>query len=396
VVVSFTIMTVAWIPYYSFGVFFTPMLTEFGWSRALTSGAFSTAQVIRGLFGIVMGRLNDKAGPRLVLTVCGLLLGLSFILMYTINSLWQFYLYFTFLMGIALGGFWVPITSTTTRWFTRRRATMTGIVITGTGLATLIGAPFASFLLSILNWRIAYALMGVGVILIIPACAQFLRREPGEMGLSPDGGKIDPKAEKKGLSGVSLSEALHSSQFWFYFFAGTCMAYSVFTVTVHIVPYALDLKLSPVAAASVLAAYGGMSLVGRLILGNAADRIGERKIYLYGFIIVAASLIWLLLAHETWMLYVFAGIFGMAQGGMGTVGSALLAEMFGLRSHGLIFGVGSAGYTFGAALGPFASGFLFDLTGSYQLAFIACLIIIIIGLILAALLIIHKSRYNFT
>ena len=111
------IMLTIWIPYTAFGVFFKPVLTEFGWTRALTSGAFSLAMIISGLLTIVMGALNDKFGPRVVLTLCGSLLGLGYLLMSQVNAIWQFYLFYGVIIGIGMGGSVIPLLSTVARWF---------------------------------------------------------------------------------------------------------------------------------------------------------------------------------------------------------------------------------------------------------------------------------------
>jgi MFS family permease len=382
----FLIMLIAWIPYYSFGVFFTPMLAEFGWTRAVTSGAFSASQIVRGIAGIWMGRLNDKAGPRVVLTICALLLAPGFVLMYFVHSLWQFYFFFAFLMGMGLSGFWVPVLSTVARWFVKKRATMSGIAMTATGLATLIGAPIANMLLSIYDWRISYVILGIILLLTIPFLARFLRKEPSDVGQFPDGEQRSPDLKKAEPAGLSLAEAMWTTHFWLYFFAAMSIAYCTFTLMVHIVPHALGLNMSPAGAAYVLAAYGGLNLIGRLALGNAADRIGDRQIYLIGFIITSISFAGLILASDVWSLFLFVSLAGLAQGGMGAVGSPLLADLFGLRCHGLIFGVANVGYTTGAALGPIITGYIFDVAGSYQEAFILCTVISVIGLGLSILL----------
>jgi MFS family permease len=379
-------MMLAWIPYYAFGVFFTPMLTEFGWTRAITSGAFSGSQIVRGLAGIVMGRLNDKVGPRIVLTSCAIFLGIGFLLMFFIHSLWQFYLVFTILIGIGSSGFWVPLISTVAKWFVKRRSTMSGIVMMSTGVATLVGAPVANLLLHIFDWRFSYVLMGISILLIIPFSAQFLKRDPSEIGQSPDGEIRDLQKQKVAPAGVPFAGAVKSNQFWLFFTATTCLGYCIFSVTVHIVPYAICLNISPVEAANILATFGAVSLIGRIVLGNAADRIGDRLLYRVGFIITTLSFFLLTISTQTWMLYLFAALFGLIQAGMGTVGSPLLAELFGLRSHGLIFGVANFGFAMGAALGPFISGYVFDLTGSYQRAFAVCSAVGFIGIIMSLLL----------
>ena len=92
----------------TFGVFFTPMVTEFGWSRALISGAFSLCMLMQGLATILMGGLNDRLGPRIVLTLCGFLLGLGFLLMSQVSTAWQLYLFYVVIIGIGMSGVLVP------------------------------------------------------------------------------------------------------------------------------------------------------------------------------------------------------------------------------------------------------------------------------------------------
>ncbi len=129
-----------------------------------------------------------------------------------------------------------------------------------------------------------------------------------------------------------------------------------------------------------------MNIAGRFILGSIGDRIGNRHTIIIVFILTLAALIWLIPAREMWMLYLFAAAFGLAHGGMGPLGAPLVAELFGLRSHGLLFGVMGLGFTIGGAAGPLLAGYIFDLTESYQLAFLSCAAISIIGLILIILL----------
>jgi MFS family permease len=165
-----------------------------------------------------------------------------------------------------------------------------------------------------------------------------------------------------------------------------CFGYSLFSVSVHIVPHAIDSGLSATSAASVLATMGGMSIVGNVILGSAVDRIGDRRVFIIGFILMAAALFGLTLAGKAWMLYLFSAIFGFAYGGCAASESPLVAGLFGLSSHGLILGVIDFGFTIGAAIGPFVAGYIFDVSGSYHLAFQVIATICIVGSLLAALL----------
>jgi len=174
VAAGFLIMTVMWGTYYSFGIFFEPVLKEFGWTRAATAGAFSLSLVLTGFFAIVMGRLNDRFGPRKVITACALLLGAGYILMSQISALWELYLFYGLILGIGLGGAFVPVASTISRWFIRRRSLMTGITASGIGVGTFLMPPIANWLISSYGWRTSYIIIGAAaVVLIIIVIAMF-------------------------------------------------------------------------------------------------------------------------------------------------------------------------------------------------------------------------------
>ena len=125
----------------SFGVFFKPMLTEFDWTRALMSGAFMLSMLMQGAGSILMGRLNDKLGPRFVMTLCGFLLGLGYLLMSLTGGSLHLYLFYGVIIGIGMAGAFVALLSTVARWFVKRRGMMTGIVIAGMGIGTLFMPP---------------------------------------------------------------------------------------------------------------------------------------------------------------------------------------------------------------------------------------------------------------
>jgi MFS family permease len=155
---------------------------------------------------------------------------------------------------------------------------------------------------------------------------------------------------------------------------------------VHVVPHAIELDISAISAANVLAVMGGVSILGNYVMGGLADKIGNRRVFLLCFVLVSASLFWLVFAGELWMLYLFAVVFAFALAGMGTSESPLVAGIFGLRFHGVIYGVVHVGFTIGAAIGPFITGHIFDLTNSYMAAFVVCAAVGIVGIILSIVL----------
>jgi len=264
---------------------------------------------------------------------------------------------------------------------------MTGIILTGIGIGRLVGPPVVNWLISAYDWRASYIMLGSVVLVIIVSAAQFLKRDPAGIrqvhyGENEGGGQ----ELKAGTEGFSLKEAVYTRQFWLVFTMLFCMGFCLFTITVHIVSNATDLGISAASAASILAVIGGASIVGNVILGGAAERIGNRQAFIIGFILMSAALFWVLLAREMWMFYLFAVVLGFARGGMAASDSPIVAGLFGLSSHGLILGVTSLGFSMGAAIGPFLAGSIFDVSGSYQTAFLLSAAISIVGLVITALL----------
>jgi MFS family permease len=386
VIAAFLIMVLMRSVFDSFGIFFKPMLTDLGWSRAATSGAFSVFWIIQGLLTIVMGRVNDKVGPRIVISVCGFIFSLGYLLMSQTSALWQLYLFYGVIIGIGMSGAFVPLTSTVARWFVKRRGTMTGIVVAGIGVGGLIAPPLANWLISIYDWRVSYIILGSIALGAVILAAYFLRRDPAQMGLMPYG-ESEEEVEMKGSTrSFSLKEAVSMRQFWLVSSMLFCLGFSMFAIMVHIAPHATDLEFSATTAANILATVGGGGVIGRLALGCFADRIGNRQVFIIGFVLMAAAVFWLVPATEAWALYWLAAIFGFATGGCVSSESPLVAELFGLKSHGLILGVSSFGYCIGAAAGPFLAGHIFDVTSSYNVAFLVCGAVNVAGLILSAVL----------
>jgi MFS family permease len=381
-----------WGGYYAFGVFFKPLLNEFGWTKAITSGAFSLASVLNGLLSVAAGRLTDKFGPRMVMTVCGLFLGLGFMLMSQIRDIFHLYLFYGIFIGAGMSGSFIPLTSTVARWFLKRRGLMTGIVTAGTGIGALIGPPVASRLIFIYGWRMSYLILGSISLLVVVLSAQLIKRDPKQVGQVPYGeNQIEEDRWNLRVEGFSLREAAHASKFWIFCMTGFCYGYCVFAIMVHVIPYAIESGISATRAASILATIGGFAILGKVLLGRVGDIVGSRRTLMLGFILISVALIGLVSTKIGWMLFLIAGLFGFAYGGIAVSHSPLVAELFGLRSHGLIFGVFAVSVSWGAATGPFLTGYLFDVTNSYQMAFLLCAIIGLTGILFAVFL--RQSRH---
>jgi MFS transporter, OFA family, oxalate/formate antiporter len=389
---SVLIMSIMWGGYYAFGVFFKPVLNEFGWTKAITSGAFSLASILNGLLNIATGKLTDKFGPRMVMTVCGLFLGLGYMLMSQIRDIFHLYLFYGIFIGAGMSGSFIPLTSTVARWFLKRRGLMTGIVTAGTGIGALIGPPVATRLISIYGWRMSYLILGSLSLLVVVLSAQLIKRDPKQVGQVPYGeNQIEEGSGNLRVEGFSLREAARASKFWIFCMTGSCYGYCVFAIMVHVTPYAIESGISATRAANILATIGGFAILGKVLLGRVGDIVGSRRTLMLGFILISVALIGLVSTKIGWMLFLIAGLFGFAYGGIAVSHSPLVAELFGLRSHGLIFGVFAVSVSWGAAAGPLLTGYLFDVTNSYRMAFLLCAIIGLTGILFAIFL--RQSRH---
>jgi MFS family permease len=387
--IAFLIMLISWGLYITYGVFFDSMLNQFGWTRAAISGAYSLSSIISGVLGIAVGWLTDRFGPRLIVTVAGVCLGLGYLLMSFVNSVWELYFFYGIVVGIGMAGLWVPLVSPIVRWFTDKRSLMTGIIISGLTVGQLIGPVVISRLIAAYEWRQSYFILGIAAMVLIAVLAQFMKRDPVQTRQLV--GKTDERAKPVAKSSpdqdFSLKEAAHTLQFWLVAIIFFCVGFAAFSITVHIVPHATNLGISEVAAANILAINGGIGIIGNFVMGGIlGDKIGNRKAFIIGLFLMAAALFWLVPARELWVLYVFALVFGIGIGGVGTSESPLLARLFGLTSHGLIYAVLGLGWTTGGAVGPIVTGYLCDINGNYQLAFLISGIVAALGLLLIIIL----------
>lgn len=357
--------------YVAFGVFFSPLIAEFGWPRATIAGASSTAFLIMGVLSILLGRLNDRIGPRKLMTVTALIFGLGHVLMSQLNSVWQLYLFYGVIVGIGLSSIDVIALTTIARWFDQKRGLMTGIVKVGTGAGQFTFPLAASLLIVTFGWRTAYGIIGVAVAVLLVAIAQLLKRDPNQIEPSSPPASTT-KYPTSDADGLTLNQALKTPQLWIICFVNLIVLSCLMTVMVHIVAHAQDMSITAAKSAGVLSTIGAVSMAGRFLTGLGIDRIGSKKAMMLATILLLSGLLWLQTADSLWMLYMFATVYGLAHGAFFTTISPIVAEFFGLKAHGAIFGLVLFSGTVGGSLGPIVAGRIFDVSGSYALAFWVC------------------------
>jgi len=387
VFLGFLILMISMGAHYSFGVFFKPLLNEFGWTRAAISGAYSLYMFLFGFFSIISGRLSDKLGARYLVTSGGFLVGVSYLLMSQINAIWQIYLLYGILLSIGVACIVTPILSTVIKWFITRKGLATGIVASGVGIGIALVPPFANQLITSYSWQQSYIIFGIATLLIIVVSAQFLKHEPNFNVSLTD--KLDThNATEQPLKSQksSLKEIIRIKELWIICIIFLIGHGCIQVIMLHLVPYATDTGISPVDAAILLSTIGWTSFIFKISMGNVGDKIGNRLTMTIVFIGIIISFLWLQLASALWMFYLFVVVFAIAYGGETVLRSPFVAEYFGLREHGVIFGLVTFFSSLGGALGPLIAGGIFDITQSYYWAFMVCVMLSIVGLVLTMLL----------
>jgi len=369
----------------SFGVFFSPLQETFGWNRATISGATSVAFFLMGFFSTIAGRLTDRYGPRFTLGISAAILGVSYLLMSRIQSVWQLYLFYGLFVAMGNSGGDMALLPTVARWFVKRRSLMSSVVKVGTGIGMFVMPLVSAWLITRFDWRVAYVVLAGLALTVIFCFSRVLRRDPAQMGLRPYGGTQDSSVASQTAVGpdLTLRQVVRTRQFWTLSAVYFLIWYATQSAMIHIAPRGVDAGLSVSQAAKIVSLIGAASIVGRLTMGSAGDRVGTRKAVVLCLLVLTAAMIWLQFANAPWMLYVFAPVYGFAHGGSFAIVSPLLAELFGIRSHasnlGLLFFIGMSG----GALGPIITGRIYDVSHSYQTAFMIMLAAAVTGLVLA-------------
>ncbi len=370
VVGAFTVMTLAWGIYYSFGIFLIPLLEEFGWSRANTAGAFAVAIFIEGLGGIYAGRIADRVGIRQVVFGCGILIAVACIGMSVIQTLWQLYLCYGLFLGLGLSCTYAPLASTITRLYSTKRGLMMGIVIAGLGVGSLIITPFADYFLRIIGWRFSFGILGGVALVVICGISKWFPTGVYSPE-SPDSKLQNPRYSDTNEESLAHGQLLPTGggrQLALICGLLLCWGYAAYGVMAHFAAYAIAQDINPPQAAFALAFMGGMISVGKITIGICVDRFGSKPTLVIALITMFASLLWLKQATMLWEFYLFAAIFAFGFACASVVMPGLVADSFGLRSHGYLLGITNVFACGGCAIGPVLTGHLYDASGNYNSA----------------------------
>ncbi len=368
----------------SFGVFFTSLQDQFGWNRATISAASSIGFFLTGLFSIFAGRFSDRFGPRLTLAISSIILCTGYLLMAQTQSIWQLYFFYGVIVALGNSCGDMALLPTVARWFVKRRSLMSSIVKTGTGIGMFVMPLVAAWLITTFDWRAAYTVIAFLALIVTFSFSWLLKKEPSEVGLQPYGVESIEKADHNIMGGnLGIKEVLHTKQFWLLSSTYFLIWYATQSTMIHIAPHAVDIGFSVSKAASIVSIIGGFSIMGRLMMGNAGDRIGTRKTLIISYCVLLTALVLLQFADRPWILYIFAPIYGFAHGSFFAIISPLVADLFGIKAHGSTLGILFFLGMSGGAISPIITGRIYDLTHHYYIGFGIMLGLAIVGIILA-------------
>jgi MFS family permease len=371
---------------HSYAVFLVAFLEEFRWSRAETSLAYSVSAFVSGASAPFVGALVDRLGPRRLVLLGGGVLALGLLGSAHVGALWQLIVLYGVLMTVGANCLglvvFVPMLS---HRFVSNRGMVIAIVQSANGFARAVSAPVAQILISTIGWRHAYlaqaALMGA---LVWPLAALFPRDEaPARVAPS------SPSRAGEGATGGrparpdwTLAEAIATPHFWLLFTVYLCTGLGSFFVSLHQLAFAVDAGFDKLYAASVLGLGALLSVAGVIVTGTLSDYIGRELSAVLAYVVSIIGVVCALFItgpDHAWLLWIHACFFGLTWGARGPSVTAKTADLFPGPNLGAILGVITVGTGIGSAVGAWGAGWIFDMSGSYRLAFVASIVSYLIG-----------------
>jgi len=362
--------------FYGFSVFYTPIKLEYAWSAAAISGAISFSRLEGGIEGPVVGYLIERYGARKILALGVLITGLGYILMLYVNTVWMLYLVYGGVLSIGYNmGFTHSLTTLLNNWFVKRRARVMSLYAIAAGLGGAIIVPLLSKSIMLYGWKTTAIFSGLAFWIVgIPATLIF-RNYPEDMGLLPDG---VPEVELDSETVVALEdepklttrEALQSSVFRRLLLAESLRTFLLASIVLHEIPHLVNIGIDDVTAAGILGLMISISIPGRLIFGFLGDYFEKRKLLAVTMILQGIGVLIFAYASNIAHVYAFVAIYGLTYGGCIPLLMAFRGDLFGRKKFAQMSGIMSPFRTIGNVVGPVFAGYLFDLTGSYKIAFI--------------------------
>jgi MFS family permease len=364
----------------TFTVFLLPISNAFGWDRAQTVSVYSIGALCVGLAGPFVGRLFDHSGPRAVYAIGLVLLGAGFSVAAFAQQLWQLQLCIGLAAGLGsacLGQ--VTGSLLVSRWFGPRLPLALAVVSSAAGAGVLLLVPLAQILIDHAGWRGAYHILGGAMLAgVVPLILLPWRR------ITAGASNVARFAQVRAADETwTLASAMRHHAFWSLFSIFFFTALGMFSISVQVVTYLVEVGFPPLQAATAWGFSGVLLLIGMLTVSWLDGLLGRRRAILlaYGLTITGILMLWALSRHPTiWLLAGFLFCFGSTMGSRGPLVAAAAMSIFRGKRVGTIMGAITIGQGIGSALGSWAGGLLHDWTQSYELVFAFALVSVVLGM----------------
>jgi len=374
------------------GTILVALERQFGWSRTALSGAFSLARVEGAILGPVEGFLVDRVGTRKMVLIGYVLMGLGFIWLGQVKTLWAFYASFmTITLGSGLGG-WLAIIAMVNNWFTRQRTFAMASAMSGIHFGGLF-VPLLALGIETFEFGGAATIIGVLLLLVVGPAAKAIRNRPEDMGLQPDG-------DSERLSESVLTEdeepdftagqALRTPVFWILTIMQVASSVAIVTLALHLVPKLTDMGMTLSGAGTVVLNYTIVALPSQFLSGYFADRLPKTLMIAIFLAIQGIAITIIAFADSVLMAYIFALLYGIGFGGRNPLTTAIRGEYFGRKAFATIMGISQFPMNIGMIGAPLFAGYMFDTTNSYLIPFSVFAILTFFGAFL--MLFVKKPR----
>jgi len=383
-------MTIGGAGMYSMGVALPLVQADFSATRGDASLPYTLTMIGFGIGGILMGRLADRFGIVVPVMIGALGLGAGFVLAGTAPSLVQFSFAHGLLIGLlGCSATFAPLVADTSLWFNRRRGIAVAICASGNYLAGTVWPPILQYAFDTVGWRATYVGLGCFCTATMLLLALVLRRRPPA--LESSAVRSFSQSERPlGLSPNALMALL--------MIAGVACCVAMSMPQVHIVAYCGDLGYGAARGAEMLSLMFGFGVLSRLAFGFVTDRLGGLRTLLLASVLQAIAIALFIPFDSLASLYIVSALFGVFQGGLVPQYAIVVREYFAPREAGVRVGIVLMSTLFGMALGGWISGAIFDVTGSYQAAFVNGLAWNIVNIVIIAWLLLRalpaRAREN--
>ena len=374
------------------GTILVALERQFGWSRTALSGAFSLARVEGAILGPVEGFLVDRVGTRKMVFIGYILMGLGFLWLGQVETLWAFYASFMLItLGSGLGG-WLAIIAMVNNWFTRQRTFAMASAMSGIHFGGLL-VPLLALGIEAFEFSGAATIIGVFLLIVVGPAAKAIRNHPEDMGLQPDGDSdnlSESVLTEDDEPDFTAAQALRTPAFWILTVMQVASSVAIVTLALHLVPKLTDMGMTLSGAGTVVLTYTIVALPSQFLSGYFADRLPKTLMIAIFLAIQGIALTIIAFADTILLAYIFALLYGIGFGGRNPLTTAIRGEYFGRKAFATIMGISQFPMNIGMIGAPLFAGYMFDTTNSYVIPFSVFAILTFFGAFL--MLFVKKPR----